>query len=73
MISKTPDYVLEAHFKGLLRKARLFDWMQERMTYAEFKLPDGSGVYFSSEEECTLTEFCEHEINKDAEFQWLKD
>ena len=72
---KTPDYVLEAQFKTMLRKARLFDWLQERVEHLEVKGSKGATVVFSPEEDenFTLYDLCDYEIRRDPDFQWLKD
>lgn len=75
MTSSTPDYVLEAHFKTLLRKARYFDWLATRLDEAQLTLADGKRIGFDAadDEDYTLVDFCEQHISSDPQFQWLKD
>ena len=72
--SKTPDYILEAHFKELLYKARLFDWLEARMTYAEFS-PKGFDevIPYEPGDTFSLRDIVSAELVIDPDFQWLKD
>ena len=65
----TPDYVLEARFKTLLQKARCFEWLESRIQLAEFT----EFIYDKEQDEQTFFEFCKYFMNKDPDFQHLKD
>ena len=72
--SKTPDYILEAHFKELLYKARLLDWLEARMTYAEFS-PKGFDevIPYEPGDTFSLRDIVSAVLKIDPDFQWLKD
>lgn len=80
-MSKTPDYVLEAQFKTMLRKAHLFDWLAERAQYIQFESNDSVEEWWKPQEadaamnfeSLELFDLCNAEIVKDPAFQFLKD